>query len=72
MASTSLEPQLWESCRALIDESRRARAALQTKWDALLSDRERVGGLGITFLAEASARLAAHQDVARSIPELPG
>jgi hypothetical protein len=62
MPTSPQESQLWDSSRALIDESRRARAALQAKWETMLQDRQRMGGFGITFLAEASARLAAAGD----------
>ncbi|MDR3635000.1 MAG: hypothetical protein P4L84_14445 [Isosphaeraceae bacterium] len=69
MAASPLEPPLWDSCRALIDQSRRARAELQAKWDTLLDDRERLGGLGIAFLSEASARLAARERDRRRNPD---
>jgi hypothetical protein len=52
-------PDLWESCRALIAESRRARATRDEAWRSHLKDRERVNGHVRSLLAEATARLDA-------------
>jgi hypothetical protein len=61
MESPTRPPELWESCQALIAESRRIRAELDEAWRVHRNGRERVRGHGLSLLGEAKARLDARQ-----------
>ncbi len=57
------EPELYEACRTLITETRRARVDLDEAWGAHVAARSRISGYCLSLLDEASARLTAREQV---------
>jgi hypothetical protein len=63
MGSPPPDPELLETSRALIAESRRVRAELDAVWREHLRGRERVNDHCLAFLREARPRLDARETV---------
>jgi hypothetical protein len=61
MGSPPPDPELLPASQALIAESRRVRAELDSLWSIHLGWRERVNDHCLSFLSEANSRLEARE-----------